>query len=250
MSAALATIGHNGGPTLSPFDLSKAETDDLATEAKNWLDGAAVQSATEAEAVSKLLDLFRQAEKRIDERRKAEAEPHDKAKAEIQARYHALIGNTKGAGKGLIPLAVEACKRALAPWLQAEEDRKRAEAEEARKAAERAAEKARQAFQAAPVTDLAGRMEAERLAGEAKQAEALAKDAENSKAAARGGARAVTLRTFWRAEVTDRRAFLNWVAANRPDELTGILQTMAERLCAASVRNLPGVTYTEQKVAQ
>lgn len=248
MSAALATIGHNNPPT--PFDLSKAETDELKLEAANWLDGASVQSPAEAEAVAKLLDLFRQAERRIDDRRKAEAEPHDKAKAEIQARYHALIGNTKGAGKGLIPLAVEACKRALAPWLQAEEARKRAGAEEASKVAERAAEKAREAFQAAPVTDLAGRMEAERLAGEAKQAEAIAKDAANDKAAARGGARAVTLRTAYRAQVTDRRAFLNWVAANRPDELTGMLQGLAERLCSASVRDLPGVTYTEERRAQ
>lgn len=248
MTAALATIGHNNPP--SPFELSKAETDELKLEAAHWLDGAAVQSAAEAEAVAKLLDLFRQAEKRIDERRKAEAEPHEKAKAEIQERYHSLIGDTKGKGKGLIPLAVEACKNALAPWLVAEEARKRAEAEAARKTAEKAAEKARVAFQDAPVTDLAGRMEAERLASEAKQAEALAKDAENNKAAARGGARAVTLRTVWQAKVTDRRAFLNWVAANRPDELTGMLQGLAERLCSASVRDLPGVTYTEQRVAQ
>jgi hypothetical protein len=249
MTAALAVIGHNNPPEPTPFDVSTVEVSDLTTEARNWLDGAAVQSAAEAEAVAKLLDLFRQAEKRIDERRKTEAEPHDRAKAEIQARYHALIGNTK-AGRGLIPVAVEACKKALAPWLQAEEARKREEAEAARKAAERAAERAREAFQAAPVTDLAGRLEAERLAGEAKQAEALAKDAEGSKAAARGGARAVTLRTVYRAEVTDRRAFLNWVAANRADELTGMLQGLAERLCSASVRDLPGVTYHEERRAQ
>jgi hypothetical protein len=249
MTAALATIGHNGAPEPTPFELSETEIGDLFVEASNWLDGSGVKSEADATAVSKLLDMLRQAKERADERRKDEAEPHDKAKAEIQARYGALIGNTKSV-KGKAILAMECCKKALAPWLQAEEGRKQAEAIAARKAADEAAERARAAFQAAPVTDLAGRIEAERLAGEAKQAEALAKDADKDKAAARGGARAVTLRTVYRAEITDRRAVLNWFAANRPDHLAGMLQTAVESLCAASVRNVPGVTYHEERVAR
>lgn len=248
MTAALATIGHNSA-NQSPFELSAAEVADLCLEGKNWLDGAPVSSEAEASAIAKLLDLFRQAEKRIDGRRKVEAEPHDKAKAEIQERYNLLIGNTKSV-KGSIPLAVEACKRALAPWLEAEEAKKHAEAVAARKAAEEAAERARAAFQAAPVTDLSARIEAERLAGEAKQAEALAKDADKDRAAARGGARAVTLRTVYRAEVMDRRAVLNWFAANRPDHLAGMLQTAVEALCSAGNRTVPGVTYHEDRRAQ
>lgn len=247
MTAALATIGHNNPPT--PFDLSATEIGDLFAEAQNWLDGSGVTTEAEATAVSKLLDLLRQAEKRADERRKDEAEPHDKAKAEIQARYGALIGNTKSV-KGKAILAMECCKRALAPWLEAEEAKKQAEAIAARKAAEEAAERARAAFQAAPFDDLSGRIEAERLAGEAKQAEAAAKDADKDKAAARGGARAVTLRIVYRAEITDRRAFLKWVAENRADELTGMLRGLAERLCAATVRDLPGVSYHEERVAR
>lgn len=246
MTAALATIGHNNPPSL--FDLSEAEINDLCLEGKNWLDGASVATEAEATAVSKLLDMLRQAEKRADERRKEEAEPHDKAKTEIQARYGALIGNTKSV-KGKAILAMECCKKALAPWLQAEEDRKQAEAIAARKAADEAAERARAAFQAAPVTDLAGRIEAERLAGEAKQAEAVAQDADKDKAAARGGARAVTLRTVYRPEITDRRAVLNWFAANRPDHLAGMLQTAVEALCSAGNRTVPGVTYHADRKA-
>ena len=249
MTAALAVAGHNNPPEPTPFELSATEVADLCLEGKNWLDGAPVTTDAEATAISKLLDLFRQAEKRIDARRKAEAEPHDIAKAEIQARYNVLIGSTKSV-KGSIPLAVEACKRALAPWLETEEAKKQAEATAARKAAEEAAERAREAFQATHVADLAGRIEAERLAGEAKQAEALAKDADKDRAAARGGARAVTLRTVYRAEITDRRAALNWFAANRPDHLAGILQTAVEQLCAASVRNVPGVVYHEERIAR
>lgn len=250
MTAALATIGHNSaGLEPTPFDLSASEIGDLFAEAQHWLDGSGVTTEAEATAVSKLLDLLRQAEKRADERRKEEAEPHDKAKAEIQARYGALIGNTKSV-KGKAILAMECCKKALAPWLEAEETRKHAEAMAARKAADEAAERARAAFQATEVSDLSGRIEAERLAGEAKQAEALAKDADKDRAAARGGVRAVTLRAVYRAEVTDRRAVLNWFAANRPDHLAGMLQSAVESLCAASVRNVSGVTYHEIKEAR
>lgn len=247
MSAALATIGHNQPP--SPFQLSETEIGDLFAEAQNWLDGSGVKTDADAIAVSKLLDMLRQAEKRADERRKEEAEPHDKAKAEIQARYGALIGNTKSV-KGKAILAMECCKKALAPWLEAEEARKHAEAMAARKAADEAAERARAAFQATDVADLSGRAEAERLACEAKQAEATAKDADKDRAAARGGARAVTLRTVYRAEVTDRRAVLNWFAANRPDHLAGMLQSAVESLCAAGNRTIPGVTYHEDRRAQ
>ena len=111
MTAALATIGHNSEPT--PFRQSREEIEALFVEAGHWLDGSGVQSEADATAVSKLLDLLRQAEKRADERRKEEAEPHDKAKAEIQARYGALIGNTKTV-KGKAILAMECCKKALA----------------------------------------------------------------------------------------------------------------------------------------
>lgn len=249
MSAAvnIVGLGHNNPP--SPFQLSENEIGDLFAEAQNWLDGSGVKTDADATAVSKLLDMLRQAEKRADERRKEEAEPHDKAKAEIQARYGALIGNTKSV-KGKAVLAMDCCKKALAPWLEAEEARKHAEALAARKAADEAAERARAAFQATDVADLSGRAEAERLAGEAKQAEATAKDADKDRAAARGGARAVTLRTVYRAEVTDRRAVLNWFAANRPDHLAGMLQSAVESLCAAGNRAVPGVTYHADKRAQ
>ena len=48
-----------------------------------------------------------------------ENEPFD-LKAEVQARYAPLIGNTK-AVKGKTVLAADACKAALAPWLMAVE---------------------------------------------------------------------------------------------------------------------------------
>ncbi|AWB24191.1 hypothetical protein DA075_27670 [Methylobacterium currus] len=73
--------------------------------------------------------------------------------------------------------------------------------------------------------------------------------AEQDRAAARGGARATTLRTTYRAELTDPRAFARWAWENAHDELIGHLTTMAERRTAAGFRDLPGVTLREDRKA-
>ncbi|MGU3403398.1 hypothetical protein [Methylobacterium brachiatum] len=203
--------------------------------------------------MSKLMALAREAGKRADERRADEKRPHDEAVAEVQARYAPLVNRLSGENKqpkGKARLIIDACQGALAPFLAAQEAEKRAKAAAAREAAEKAAREAAAAFQAVPVHDIDGRERAEAAAQAAKEADAAARRAENDKAAAKGGARAVTLRTVVRAEVTDRRAFLLWVAENRPDELTRMLQGLAERLSSASVRDLPGVTYHEERVAR
>lgn len=252
-AAAVAAIGHNNPPEPTPFERSRDEIEALFVEAGHWLDGSPVTTQAEADAVSKLMALAREAGKRADERRAEEKRPHDEAAAEVQTRFAALINRLASENKqpkGKARLIIDVCQSALAPFLATQEAEKQAKAAAAREAAERAALEAAAAFQATPVHDLAGRERAEDAARAAKDADAAARRAENDRAAARGGTRAVTLRTIVRAELTDRRAFLRWVAENRADELTGILQSMAERLSNASVRGLPGVTYHEERVAR
>ena len=74
MSAVLAAIGHNNPPEPTPFDLSKAEIESLYMEAKNWLDGEGVTTEAQAEAVSKLIDLLRKAEKAAEKVEEAKVE--------------------------------------------------------------------------------------------------------------------------------------------------------------------------------
>lgn len=243
MSAAiaLAEIGHNNPPSPTPYDLSRDEIEGLFLEAKNWLDGSGVQSQDDADAVAKLLNMLGEARRTAEDRRKEEARPFDEGKAKVQDRYNALIGKTKSAtGKAI--LAEDACRKALTPWLQRKEEERRAAAEAARRAAEDAAREAALAFQVTRADDLAGREDAEAMARDAKVAEADARKAERSAASG--------LRTVTTATVTDHRAFLNWVAANRPDALRGWLQTYAETLCAQKTRDLPGVSYSDERVAR
>lgn len=252
MSAALATIGHNLPPAPTPFELSRDEIEGLLVEARNWCDGTGVETQEQADEVSKLLGKIREAAGRADDRRAEEKRPHDDAAAEVQGRYNPLIAGFKTAikgQKGKATLAAEACKASLAPFLQRQEAEKRAAAEAARQEAEKAAREAALAFAVASHSDLEGREHAETLAADAKAADRAAGVAEKDRAAARGGARAVSLRTSYRAELTDPTAFARWAWANANSELIAHLTTMAERRVAAGQRDIPGVTvHSEQKV--
>lgn len=246
MSAAIASIGHNAPPAPTPFEESRDEIEALFAEAKHWLDGKPVETQAEADGVAKLLGLIREAASRADARRIEEKRPHDEAGAEIQARYNALIGATKSI-KGKATLAAEACKAALAPFLARQEAEKRAAADAARREAEERARDAAAAFAVSAPSDLTGRAEAEALAAEAREAERTAGRAERDRAAARGGARAATLRVSYRAEITDPTAFARWLWANAHDELLGHLAMIAHRRVAAGQREMPGVAVREER---
>ncbi len=231
-----------------PFELSRDEIEGLFSEAQHWLDAGGIKTAGDAEGVSKLLDLLRKAIKRADERRIAEAKPHDDAKAEIQARYGALIQDNKS-GKGKAVLAVEVCKAALTPWLERQEAKKQAAAEAARREADVRAREAALALQLSKPSDLQEREHAEDLAQEARRAEAAAGRAEKDRATARGGARAVTLRTSYRAEITDETAFARWAWANCRADISAALASIAAQQVAAGTRAIPGITIHEERKA-
>lgn len=244
MSDATATIGHNR----SPFDLRQEEILDLYDEAKNWLDGGEVETQEDADGVSKLLDMLRKAVKKADDARKEEVKPFDDGKAAVQERYAPLIADTKSK-KGKAIIAIDACKKALAPFLAKQEAEKRAAAEAARRDAEAAEIAAQDAFTKAASNDLEAREEAERLAEAAKKATALASRAEKDRAGARGGARAVTLRTYYRAEVTDANEFARYLWLNHRSEMDEFMSGIARRLVNAKQRDIPGVTIHEDKRA-
>lgn len=237
---AFAAIGHNR----SPFELSQDEAEDLFIEATNWCDGAAIETAEQADALARLRAEIKSAIKRADERRREEARPHDEAKAAIQTRYNALIGDTKSTGKGKLVLAEEACQRALSPWLRKVEEEKRHKAEEARRAADEATRAAQEAFRRAEVDDLAARAEAEAMAARAKAANRDANRADKVAATKTG------LRTVVEAEIVDLRAFAEWAWRHDGAALETHFRARAAALAAEGRRDLPGVTITEMREAR
>ncbi|KAA0970284.1 hypothetical protein FPY71_07090 [Aureimonas fodinaquatilis] len=246
MSEAIDMRHHNNPPEATPFEISRDEIEALYEEAKHWLDGDDIVEHAVAEQVSKLMDEIRKAIKAADNRRKEEVKPLDDAKSKIQARYNELIGETKSVtGKG--PMALDACKKALAPYLKKLDDEKRAIAEVARIVADRKREEAEAAIRASREADLAQREEAERLLRDAQQAETAARRAANDKAQAKGGSRATSLRTSYVAEVVDMTEFARFCWKNHHEELSQFFRTLAQRKVDAGTRSIPGVEVHEHR---
>jgi hypothetical protein len=236
---APANIGHNSPP---PFDAISLHIEDLLETAKGFLDGEPITTQAMADEVGKLLAAAREAEKAAEEQRRIEAKPFDDGKAEVQARYNPL--------KAKCALAQDTAKRALAPYLAAEQARKDAEAAEARRVADAKAAEAQAAMRAAAATDLAAREEAERLLKEANRADRDANRASKGKAMAAGGARSVSLRKVWIPTLTDAAAALKHYRAAQPEALKSWLIEQANADVRGGARSIPGFTISDEQVAQ
>lgn len=191
-----AKIGDNKPPP-SPFEIVKAEIDDLYLEATNFLDGEPISTPSMAGAVEKLEGLIKLAIKRAEEARKAEVAPFDAERDAIQDRYNLLTGQTKSI-TGTAIRALATCKNALTPYrikVQAERD---AEAARLRAEADEIASIAREAHQAAnAAADLLASEEADELLRQSEQA---------AKAANKAGKASTTktgLRTTYSGEIVN-----------------------------------------------
>jgi hypothetical protein len=244
-----ATIGGNNPPPPTPFDVVKNRIETLYGEAKLWIDGQAIETQGQADALTQLRNMMREAFDDAEEVRKAEKKPFDEMVAEIQARYAPLTGDTKK-GKGMAPRAIEEINGALTPWLQKLEQELLEIAEIARKEAEAAALAAQAAIRAS-AGNLEARDNAEVLVRDAKEAEAAAKSVEKLKATAGGSyGRSSHLRIVNIAEVTDMREFARWCWANDTEELTAFLKERAQKLTDVAIRGIPGVTVRQEKRAR
>lgn len=233
------SVGHNNPP--DPIDGFKTHIEDLLVEAQNFLDGSGVNSKEEADGVSRIITDLRTAKKGADEQRKTEKKPHDDAGKAVQAKWKPIIDRAD--------MAVEVAKKAIAPWLQKLEEERLAKEKAAQEDADRKAEEARQAHLAAQADDLAAQEAAEAKIKEAEDAQKAATKIANTKTHAKGGGRAIGLRTKWEAEITDRRAALNHYVGANPDAFIELIQTLANTDARGSRPDVPGVAFHNRKVA-
>lgn len=235
-------IGHNGPPAADPFTAVKIHCDDLYMEARHWLDGGAISSDAEAEAVEKLLDEARKAWDAADKSRIEENKPFDLGKAAVQEKYAPLIAKTKAVTGTMVRLQ-EACKAALEPWRKAKLAEAAAKAEEARLAALAKAEEA-----AAAMRQSAGNLE------EREAAEILAEAAaESMRYAARVSKAATTgtgLTTYYVAKMTDTKAAILFYMNRHPEEFVALSQRLADTDVRAGIRTIPGFNVEERKRAR
>ena len=224
-------IGHNR----SPFDVAQDAVETVYCEAQHWLDGATVTSQAEADAIGQLLNMARKARKAADEARVIEKKPHDDAADKVQARYKPLLAKCSA--------IADAAKKALQPFLIAQEAAKRERERIAREAAEAAQQAARDAMAAR--TDLASVETADRLADDAKRADIAARMAAKDTGRAKGGARAVSLRTHKEGKVTDLRALMAWVWAHDKAAMMGFAESYVAGAVRAGQLDMDGVQIIE-----
>lgn len=224
----------------TPFDLISEHMEDLIAEARNFADGEPVTTPGQDEAVKALIEDLKTAAKDADAERVRENEPHDKAKAAVQAKYAPLIADRKNKQPGKVWGAIDALTACRAPYVAALEAQKREAERVAREAADAAAAEARAALAAAEASDMAARDAAEQKVRDAEAAEKAAKLAANDKVKG--------LRTVWKAEVIDAREALTHYYRTNPDAFLPLVQKLADDDKSAGKRSgIPGVRiYSEQ----
>lgn len=227
----------------SPFEAVKAHVDDLYDEAKNWLDGASIETDGQADGLGQLLDALRKADKAAEDARKSEAKPFDDGKKAVQARYKPLQEKTER--------AISTVKAALAAWMLKKERERAAAAEAARKEAEaKLAEAAAGARAAQASEDLEQVEAAEIIVRQANVAQRQATKLETTRVNVAGAERAIGLRAYNVAELSNPLEALDYYIANETDAILELVLKLAQRDVDRGRRSIPGVNVvTHHRVA-
>lgn len=218
---------HNNPPPDAAFTI---HVDDLFALLSDTLAGGEVSTDEQEAAIDELMDEFRRASKDADKARAEEKKPHDDAAKAIQIKWKPII---EKADRGTV-----ACKDALTPYRTAKQRAKDEAAREAREKAEAKAEAAREALQKSD--DLETRFAAEQELEAAAKLTSVANRIDRS---------ATGLRTYWEAEITDRKAALRHYLVRSPDRFMALIQQLADEDARTTRPPTPGVAFHERKKA-
>ncbi|AOR76310.1 hypothetical protein [Novosphingobium resinovorum] len=251
-----AVMGDNNPPaeeqvTIEPkWEAVQIHMDDLLVEAKNWADGVAIENQAQADAVASLRQRLQEATSLADDARKIEKAPIDLKVTEIQDRYNAYIAPMKNRKPGSVVKAAYALGNLLTPWLQKQEAEKLKRERLARAEADKATAAALEAHkEAAGSSDLGAIEEAAELMQHAEDAAAAARRVEREKVQAHGEVRAVSMRSYWRAEMIEGQggAVVRHYIERHPDRFRAALKVLVDEDVAAGVRSIPGVNIIEDR---
>ena len=207
----IAPIGHNNPP--DPIDEITAPFDATRQEAENWLDGQAVKTEAQMDAVDALRKEARKWRLALEAGQKTATAPLYAVYTAELDRWKPTIADAKLIETGLVAL-VDGFKRQLA-----------AEKEAARKAAWEAAEAARREAEAKMALADVANIDAQRDAKAAMEAAEIAR----AHAAVAQKDTVKGMRTVTRYEITDHRALLNWIAKNARDDVTAFIEAWAQK---------------------
>lgn len=230
------TLGHNQPPAEVAFSLA---IDDLYEEAKNFIDGTAIENKGQADAIGQIVASLKKIAKDADAARADEKRPHDEAGKAVQAKWKPLLEKAER--------AIKAAQKPLTDYLLEQERIRQEEAQRLAEEARKAEQQAQAAMQNVASLDDVER--AEELAKEASKLAASAKRTDKAKSHVAGVDRAIGLRTYWTATVTDYSALLRYMKEARPDDLKAMLRDYADAQVRAGSRHIPGVLIEQEKRA-
>lgn len=256
-----AAIGGNNPPEevseavaveLADWAAIKIHLDDLLTEAGNWADGVEITNQSQADTVARLKQDLQQGAALAESARVAEKKPLDDQITEIQDRYNAYIAPLKNKKPGSVSKATQALGNMLTSWLtKLDDERREREREAADIAAKAAAEALAAHTEAKTTTDLEVIDRAEDKMATAEALLKQAKGVSTEKVQVQGSIRAIGLKSYWMAEITDsREALLFYLKQNRA-EFDALVLEMANRDAKheATRRPVPGVKWVEDRRA-
>lgn len=222
-----APIGDNNPPPEAGFGI---HIDDLFTLLSDTLSGGEVSNDEQEAAIDAILDDFRKAAKDADAARTTEKKPFDEAAKAVQAKWKPVIDKAER--------GAQACKEALTPYRTAKQRAKDEAARKAREEAEAREEAARLALRQSE--DLEAKFAAEQQLEQAAKLKAVANKIDRS---------ATGLRTYWEAEIADRKAALLHYLARAPERFEALIQQMADEDARGTRAPVPGVIFRERKKA-
>jgi hypothetical protein len=219
-----------GGNNPPPLDAFSLHIDDMFFLISNTLSGGQVVNDDQEQALDGLLDDIRKAKKDADAQRALEKAPHDAAAKAVQTAWKPLLDRCDA--------AATAIKAALTPYREARQRAKDEAATKARAEADAALWAAQEVFSKSD--GLEERFAAEEQLKRASKLQAVANKIDRS---------ATGLRTYWEAEITDRKAALLHYIARSPEAFEVLIQDLANHDARNSRAPVPGVTFHERKRA-
>lgn len=199
----------NNPPPEATFSMA---IDDLYEEAKNFIDGTPVETQGQADTIGKIVSELKQIAKAADAVR-----------------------------------VITAANKPLTAFLLRQEQERQ---EEANRLAEQARIAAIEADKArANIASLDDAERADELAKEASKLDKSAKRTDKAKSHVASVGRAIGLRTYWIASVTDFGALLSYMKKARPDDLKAMLSEYAKSQVSVGARHIPGVLIEQEKRA-
>lgn len=226
MTDAPPPIGHNAPPPVEAFALHIEEL--FATVSGST--ASPVTTDEQEQALDALLDELRQARKDADAQRAAEKKPHDDAGKAVQAAWKPLLDRCD--------LGADAIKKALTPYRTAKQHAKDEAARKAREEAEAKQAAAQAALRQSD--DLEARFAAEQQLEQARKLSAVANKIDRT---------ATGLRTYWEAEITDRKAALYHYIARHPERFHALIQQLADADARGTRAPVPGIVFHERRKA-